>query len=1164
MRLIKIKLAGFKSFVDPTTFYLPSQLIGIVGPNGCGKSNIIDAVRWVMGESSARTLRGEAMADVIFNGSATRKPVGQAVIELIFDNSERKLAGPWARYDEISVKRVLDRSGQSQYHLNGTRCRRRDITDLFLGTGLGPRSYAIIEQGIISRVIESKPEEMRVFLEEAAGISKYKERRRETATRIRHTRENLERLSDVREELEKRLQHLQRQARSAERYKEQRSEERRLKAELLAIRWRALDQESAAQEQLIAKQETAVEALLAKQRSVEADIERSRQRQTQLSDELNQVQQRYYELGSEITRFEQQLTHQRELRRRQVEEVERTQQNLQQLQEQVQLDNVELERLTQTHANSEPDLRATRIAQQTTAEQLQELEHAHQDWQSTWDEFSHQASEYKRIAEVERTRIEQLERQSLQQQRQLERLRLEQQNIDEAGLQAQLEAMRIQLNEVAIQVTEQQEILADLDAQLSGTSARQREFSQMDETIRGRLQAARGRLASLETLQEAALGDHNEALITWLRKHHLHDAPQLVAKLKIAPGWEQAVETVLGMRLQARCVENLDILVQHELPQANVSLFELQERRSDVEGSTLNLIDKVAAPQSLASLLAGVKVANDLETALRQRYSLADGESLVTAQGVWLGRDWLYSGRADADDNGVLLRERDIRSLEAEVVEDTARLEQNAEAMADIQQQLSKLEKQRAEVQEVLAQNQREQLQREAQENPLQARLLQVQARRSAIESEVQELSILLAEGNEEIAEARLHLEAALQAMEQSTAERETLLARRDRLRNELVSAREQVETARQHLQQQTLAQESLLNQITATRQALQRLMQQQLQQSERLEQLQVDLAADDDPAIQDDLDVLLATRLTVEDERNAARRTLAAQDADLRDLEQARNRCAHALQEQRQGMERERLALGEMRVRRQTLVEQSTELKADVKTLADTLPAYAVETEWQAQLDAIAKRIERLGPINLAAIDEFADLSERKRYLDDQNDDLIAALTTLEDAMAKIDRETRSRFKATYDQVNNGIQALFPRLFGGGEAFLELTGSDMLDAGVTIMAKPPGKRIGNIHLLSGGEKALTAVALVFAIFQLNPAPFCMLDEVDAPLDDANIGRFGELVQEMSERVQFIFITHNKGTMEIAHHLAGVTMQEPGVSRVVAVDVDEAVRLTAV
>ncbi len=1168
MRLSTIRLAGFKSFVDPTVLHLPSNLVGVVGPNGCGKSNIIDAVRWVMGESSARSLRGETMSDVIFNGSASRKPVGQASIELVFDNSQGRLGGPWASYGEIAIRRVVGRDGQSSYFLNGARCRRRDIADIFLGTGLGPRSYAIIEQGMISRVIEARPEDLRVFLEEAAGISRYKDRRRETETRIRHARDNLDRLNDVREELGRQLQHLQRQARAAEQYRELRASERRLRAELLTLRWRGLHAELQDRDRELRQRETALEAVLAEQRRLEARLESDRARRLEANDRFNAVQGRYYQAGADVSRLEQFLQHQRELRRRREDDGRQIEVALTEIEAQWGTDRCLRDALAAALATAEPEQARALTVEVDASATLAAAEAALREAQAAWEESNRRQAEARRQAEVERTRIEQGERHELQSERRLERLRLEAEQLADDGFESELAELNAAEQDAAEALRRAHETLTVAEAGIVATEDAQRHIGQRAREARDRAQTDRGRLASLHTLREAALGQHDASLQRWLRAQGLTEAPRLAEQLEVEPGWERAVEAALASWLDAVCVANLDTpaAALAELTQGRLTL--LEPAPSDEPPAVIEvaaLATRVRAPEPLAGLLDGVRVAASLTEALAQRAGLLAGETIATPEGMLCGRRWLRLTRGG--DGGVLAREREIRQLEAALAEETALLAREEAELERLREHRRELEQHRRATQQAVNQGHRDHAAAQGRLNAALARTEQARVRRAALAREIAELEEQAEQERDQIEQARARLEEALLALENLGAEQNELNAWREQRRAELRACRERAESARQDAARWTVELETARARAVAADQALARLAAQRDQFLARRARLAEESAAETEAnlaAAEQELATSLERSLTLAAELRDARQGLDAQDAELQTGEQARGRCERQAEVLRRELEERRLAVGEARIRQDNLLEQLRELATTPEAVLPTLPATAVDSDWLAQLEQIERRIQRLGAVNLAAIEELAQGSERKQYLDAQNADLLEALATLENAMRKMDRETRTRLRETFERVNVGLGELFPRLFGGGQAHLELTGEDALDAGVTIMAKPPGKRIGSISLLSGGEKALTAVALVFAIFQLNPAPFCLLDEVDAPLDEANVGRFGALVREMAERVQFLFITHNKATMEIARHLAGVTMQEPGVSRLVAVDVAEAARLAAV
>jgi chromosome segregation protein len=1167
MRLSKLKLAGFKSFVDPTTVEFPSQLSGVVGPNGCGKSNIIDAVRWVMGESSAKHLRGESMADVIFNGSTGRKPVGQASIELIFDNSEGKLGGEYANFNDIAIKRTVTRDGQSIYHLNGTRCRRRDITDIFLGTGLGPRSYAIIEQGTISRLIEAKPEELRVFLEEAAGISKYKERRRETENRIKHTRENLDRLSDLRDELDKQLARLKRQANTAEKYKVLREEERLLKAQLTALRWMLKQDEAEKTETQIREQETALEQAIARQRSIEAEIESQRESHIEASDKFNEVQGRFYCVGTEIAKIEQSIQHAKERHQQQQQDLEQLEQDWQEAHAHQETDQKRLTLVKENLAEVEPKLDHLQSTAEISSAALLEAESAMQAWQSEWDSFSEAATEPSRNAEVERTHIQHVEEHLQRQKQRLERLQEELGNQSHEQLITESGELEQQLQKDEAEIQQAQAILEEKQNQIGQLRDSVHSLNtQLDES-RGKLQDLRGRSASLEALQQAALGKEEGVVTQWLSNQHLQDAPRLAEELDVEEGWAKAAECVLGEHLEAVCVDGVDPLadVLESFDEGTLTLFDTRSDSSTGSAQADSLESKIKAPWKLTGLLNGVLTAENLQQALSMREQLQDGESVVTREGIWLGKSWLRVARDKDEKAGILQREQTLKTLTAETNELQASVQQTQEQLETEREQLGSAEMNRDSSQSTINQLSRQRANRQSDLSARQARLEQMQSRQEEQRREADEVRLEIEKDNTDLAISREKLEVALEAMATLETQRVELQTRRDTCQEELRTKREQARVERDAAHEIKVRIETLRAELNSTEQALQRMQERQQQLSARRDELHKAAAESEAPieGMSKELETLLATRIKVEEELTQARTAVEAIDHHMRELEEARSGAENGVQEVRSGLESIRIGWQEVKVRRQTLEEAINETSFVLQTLIDEMPEEANEFAWEQSVDDLEQKIQRLGPINLAAIEEYEQEAERKKYLDDQDKDLTDALTTLENAIAKIDAETRTRFKETFDKVNSGVKELFPRLFGGGHAYLELTDDNLLDAGVTIMARPPGKRNSTIHLLSGGEKALTAVSLVFAIFQLNPAPFCMLDEVDAPLDDANVGRFCDMVKYMSDKTQFIFITHNKITMEISQHLTGVTMHEPGVSRLVAVDVEEAAELAS-
>jgi chromosome segregation protein len=1170
MRLTKIKLAGFKSFVDPTQVSFPSNLTGVVGPNGCGKSNVIDAVRWVMGELSAKHLRGDNMADVIFNGSSARKPVGAASVELVFDNSDGKIGGAYASYNEISLKRQVSRDGTSGYYINGARCRRKDITQLFLGTGLGSRSYAIIEQGTISRIIEAKAEDMRAFVEEAAGISRYKERRKETESRIAETRENLERLQDVRDEVEKQIRHLQRQAATARRYQTLKEEERRLTAELLALRLRELDSGAQVHDSATRAREIEMQAALADQRAAEASIETQRTEHSAASDRVAAVQGRYYEIGAEISRLEQTIQHTRELRERQRADLGKTRATLSELGSHIERDERQLAELAEEIARSTPELEGAQAAEAAAAQALEAAERELAGWQERWEQLNQALGAADRTTQVERARIEQLENQLRRAQAQVERLTLEREALEAQESSALLAELTAQESQAR---TEGESLANALRVALErAQSARAGQLTAEEalESARGARERTREECTSLEAVQKAALTASAGQATEWLSEVGLAGRTRIAQTLEVETGWDLAVETALGDYLEAVCIDRLDDLATplERLARGRVALVEHGSASvdSDAPADNGSLAAKVSGPAAVLAQLAGVLTAESLTEALERRATLAAGQSVITRGGEWLGRDWLRISRGVDHHLGVIEREHRLKGLRAAVEAAEAHVGQAEDRLTAVRESLTQAEAARDAAQSGIQAAHRRHADITGQLEAARARGKETAQRLQRIEAET-------AEHTREIAATQEGLGRAGQTLEQGLAVGSDLNLRREDLEGEREMRREALAGARARAQAAQVAARDLLIRIESRRSteasvrvSLGRMIEQRGQLEQHREGLEAELAGGDAPILELEarLNESLGRRLEVEAELAEARRAMEEADAALRALDEQRVLAERRVGDAREAMEAARLAAQENRVRREGLAEQFAETRFELADVQQSLAADASIPVWEERLTETRAGIERLGQVNLAAIDELKEQTERKDYLDRQFTDLTSALDTLEEAMGRIDKETRSRFEETFERINSGLKERFPRLFGGGHAYLELVGDDLLNAGIAVMARPPGKKNSSIHLLSGGEKALTAVALVFSIFDLNPAPFCLLDEVDAPLDEHNVGRFCDIVRDMSNRVQFIFITHNKTTMELASQLLGVTMHEPGVSRLVTVDVDEAVRLAAV
>lgn len=1148
MRLKHIKLVGFKSFVDPTKVPFPHQMTCVVGPNGCGKSNVIDAVRWVLGESSAKNLRGDAMTDVIFNGSTSRKPVSQASVELVFDNSSGRIQGEYANYAEISVKRLVTRDGRSDYFLNNSKCRRRDITDLFLGTGLGPRSYAIIEQGMISRLIESKPQELRIFLEEAAGISKYKERRRETESRIQHTRDNLDRLNDVREELGSQLDKLQRQAAAARRYKDLKAQERKYKAELQALRWLAQEQQAEQIRATIREQETELERWIAEQRGSERGTTELRAQAEESKQKLDVVQQQYYQMGNEITRTEHELQalrqqlQQREQRRAQL------QAEWQQLNQTLEQDQAQREELEVTLAELQPEHEIALEAWQQASECFERDEAAWLQWQDDYQQFldgQNRQREQQQQIELQQQRVEH-QQQRLQDdiqrlEAELKELAQQRQALDNAPLQAELD-------ELSESVDQHQQALTQIDETMSSLSVNIEQLTQQKEQLQSQRQQLLGRQSSLQHLLQASQAqDWPQAIHSWLKAQDLVPLGQVRELLEAAPEWQFAIEQVTTDWLDAWVIDKVPTQWPEQL------------------GARLVVLNQTAAPEnSLAKQVQGPLA----RWSLLQGFSCVDSLANVESAGAQISKDgqvWqsgAYQAPRFSAQDSQLAQQQELVDV--------------AQAMSDCEEQLALLEStlQRHKAQLNDAQQERE----SAREN-----LSQIQAQRASRAEKLQwqqQQHSQLVEKEKLQEEQRVEWQEQQQvlALEQQrlAAQAEQLVAqqpqqpddewqeKRAQLQLARQQSREAESSAQQRLQQLTMQRQQLEAQLTHHQTLIQRVQTQQQQAQEQLA-----LLNEPDVDTQEQLEIaalqleeLLQSRELLDEKRLQWANAVSELEVKIREISEGSQGVQGQVEKVRAKLQSSQMELAALQERTRHVLAVLQEMNQPLKPILEQLTEAANEKAWQAELERIQNAIQRLGAINLAAIDEAETLAERKQYLDQQNEDLSAALETLEQAIRKIDKETRQRFRATYDAVNSGLQELFPKVFGGGSAYLELTDDDLLETGVTIMARPPGKKNSTIHLLSGGEKALTALSLVFAIFRLNPAPFCLLDEVDAPLDDANVGRFCRLVEEMSATVQFIYISHNKVAMEMASHLAGVTMQEAGVSRLVAVDIDEAVALT--
>ncbi|NND82499.1 MAG: chromosome segregation protein SMC [Gammaproteobacteria bacterium] len=1169
MRLKHIQLSGFKSFVDSTKVSVPNNLVGIVGPNGCGKSNIIDAIRWVMGESSAKTLRGDSMEDVIFNGSAARKPVSRAYVELVFDNNEGKAPGSYAKYAEIAIRRELVRDGGSKYFINRTRCRRKDIHDIFLGTGLGPRSYSIIEQGMVGRIVESKPEDLRVLIEEAAGISKYKERRRETENRIRHTRDNLSRVQDIIGELETQLRRLKRQSNEAERYKQFKEQQRELETQLQTFRWAGLQAQVQGKDLELERLQTEFESQVSEQRNVESQIEAMRQQQTELTEKLNQVQAEYYGVGGEIAALEQSIEHARVTRQQQQEEFDRLAESEHEVSQHLELDQMRLTETEESQVVIAPDLETINEQYQLAHDKFEQAEADFQAWQQDWEALNRDAADPEKETEVQSARIEQHERQILHFDQRTSQVvsaladidtKL---NMDEINqLKADVESIDAACTELEQQLQEQDRGISDMRAELEKNRERYNE-------VRHKLQDDSARLTSLKALQAAALGEDNKQVNQWLQQRGIDSNQRLASQLDVDQGWELAVDTVMGKYLNALSVPRLEQF-SNEMAEFDAGRVWLVDQSSAPVASTNSqlppLSDHVSARDvQIEGWFHGVYAANSIADALASRHLLAAHESIVTRDGCWVGTNWASFGVEPDAKSGVLQREAEIEKLSDAVdlaSHDLQGVQSRNDALQDkIKQQEELRDQSRSELRNKT--HQRTNLHNQL--GAIEARSAELIAQRENLILEQQQLGDQLARARDEVSAASKLMQDAKTLAVDYGERRETLMSQKQSLTEGLEQARLQERKARDERQAKQIESERLRSNFESLTQSVERLTQQLARQAERRSELAAILESNEDPTepLREKLQELLEQRLQVEAKLSSARNELSEFEEKMQSADQERLGFDQKSRVARDSLEAVRMGRQELVVRRDTIAEQLERDVEQMTLLQQALPEELSQEIVQQELESISTKLDRIGAVNLVAIDEYEQCLERKVYLDNQNKDLLDALSTLEAAIAKIDKETRTRFKETFDSLNEGFKEFFPKLFGGGSAYLELTSNDMLDTGVGVMARPPGKRNSTIHLLSGGEKALTAVSLLFAFFELNPAPFCVLDEVDAPLDDANVERYAGVLKQLGEKTQLLFITHNKITMEVSDVLIGVTMAEPGVSRLVAVDVGEAAALAA-
>lgn len=1167
MRLSSIKLAGFKSFVDPTNFQVPGQLVGIVGPNGCGKSNIIDAVRWVLGESRASELRGESMQDVIFNGSTARKPAGRASVELVFDNAEGRAAGQWSQYAEIAVKRVLTRDGTSSYYINNQPVRRRDIQDIFLGTGLGPRAYAIIGQGMISRIIEAKPDDMRIFLEEAAGVSKYKERRRETENRLSDTRENLTRVEDILRELGANLEKLEGQAEVAQRFKTLQAEGEEKQHLLWLLRKREALTEQERHQRAIEQAQIDLEAQTAQLRHVEAELETLRAAHYAASDGMHAAQGALYEANAEVSKLEAEIRFVVESRNRVQAQIAALTAQREQWQGKAEQASDELERAEEELALAEG--RAVE-AQQAVEQQSDALPALEAQWREAQARLNEQragimqAEQALKLEAAQQRNADQM-LQQLEQRR--ERLAAEEKGLDRPD-EVRLEELRAELAEHEAMLEEARAALVEAEENLPRLDADRRGAQERVQSEAAAIASLEARLQALRQLQESVQSEGK--VQPWLARHELAELPRLWKKIHIEAGWENALESLLREKLAALEVSNLDWVkgLLSDAPPAKLAFYAPPSAARPAEAPAglrpLMSLLQITEPGIRAVMqdwLSHVFIADDIEHALAARHSLPEGACFVVAEGHLVDRASVHLYAADSEQAGMLAREQEIDNLQKQA---RAQLLLADEAKS----QAVRAEAAYTHGSQVLIEARARSEQATRRVHALQMDVLKLSqameryaARSGQIREELDEIAAQIEEQRAIKAESEASFERHDAELAEMQAAHEDEQSAYEALDARLAEARQQLRELERAGQEAVFAERNLANRIEELRRNIQVAHDQAERIAESLENARAELETINEQTAHTGLQEALEVRAEKEQKLAAARIELDALSAQLRQFDEQRLAAERSLQPLRDRITELQLKEQAARLAQEQFAEQLAAAEVDEAALAPKLSADLKPSYLQGEVTRINNAINALGPVNMAALEELAAARERKTFLDAQSADLNDAIQTLEDAIHKIDQETRALLQGTFDEVNRHFGELFPALFGGGQARLIMTGEEILDAGVQVMAQPPGKKNSTIHLLSGGEKALTAIALVFAMFQLNPAPFCLLDEVDAPLDDANTERYANMVARMSDKTQFVFISHNKIAMEMAHQLIGVTMQEQGVSRIVAVDMDAAVSM---
>ncbi len=1121
---------------------------------------MIDALRWVLGESKASALRGESMQDVIFNGSLKRKPVSRASVELVFDNTLGKAAGQWASYAEIAIARVLQRNGDSSYLINGQKVRRRDITDIFLGTGLGARAYAIVEQGMISRIIEAKPEELRVFLEEAAGVSKYRDRRRETSQRLNETRDNLQRVADILLELDRQLVHLGVQAEVARQYRALEKQRDTAQQLLWLIKKRDADVQRAGYAGQVTKTRIELEAQTAGLRETERRLELLRSSHFQLSDALQLRQGELYSVNADIAGLEQQVKHAAMQRQRLLQQADAASRLIEKHRQQ-QIQSADLLQHWQDQQEAAlSGLMEADLEVQREAARLPEIETAARTAQERYTGLQRELMNRQQQLQLYATQHDNQLRSIGQLESRRARLLQESESLPPVDMAALAQAQE-ELAELEMMQQAEEARLAGLQEQLPQADAARQPLRVALQQQERQVAKTEARLHALQQLQRQLDGDKH--LKNWLQQHKLDELPRLWQFIRIAHGWENALEAVLRERLNALPSDECN---WQDAPPASVALYEADAGNSaslaENAGQLRPLISHVQylneqVRPALQEWLAEIYVAADVSEALALRAVLPAGGWFVTREGHLVGHCSVLLHAPNTQ--GVLTRQYEIDQLEKELLINNQLIDDTRGELVKAEEVYRLIDRQIP----VLRQSAHD---LKSRQHALNIQILKLQQahqhseeRRAQIALQMQEISELLELDREQQLEISVQMEMLRETLAGSQVQMGEAQLRADEQEKVLREQRTRLQQAQHARQEADFLSRTCLDKISDLQGKIQDLAHALTLAEQDHEQVQLDLFETSSDEAAQLLQTALQRRHAAELALGEARTSLEGVTLEMQTLEQSRLSCEHGLNDLREKLNDNVLKEQEARL----YFEQWDAQLQDVdEAVLMPLLTGAKLNQVQGELAQLGRALDALGAVNLAALDELQAASDRKNYLDAQALDLQQAMETLLDAIKHIDRESRDLLMATFNQVNLQLAELFPVLFAGGEARLVLTGEEILEGGVQVMAQPPGKKNSSIHLLSGGEKALTAIALIFSLFQLNPAPFCLLDEVDAPLDDTNTERLCALVKKMALHTQFVFISHNKIAMEMAHQLIGVTMQEKGVSKVVSVDIETALRMT--